>query len=236
MKGVILSAGIGSRLKPISSCIPKPLLPVGGKRIIDYVVSYLSDKCEEIVVVLGQMHDLLEEYLKNKYPKIGILKVDSYYTGNLATLLKAKDMLAGNFILANADHVFSKDIWSQFPVGHEGIQIACHRRTARHILEDEMKVRVKEGKLIHMDKKLKSYEGAYIGLAYVGNDLIYDFWKTAEQIFNVSGGDSKVEDIFNEIAKTMTIRVVWVDNIRFYEVDTISDLRRIWNEKRAHHL
>ena len=236
MKCVILSAGIGSRLKPISSCIPKPLLPVGGKRIIDYVVSYISSRCEEIIIILGQMHDLLEEYIKNNYPKVKILKVDTHYIGNLATLLKAKNILVENFILANADHIFSKDVWNYFPVCHEGIQIACHRRTARYIFEDEMKVRARGDNLIHMDKKLKSYEGAYIGLAYVGNDLIDDFWRTAEQIFDVAGGYSRVEDIFNEIAKTMTVRVVWVDNIKFYEVDTISDLRRVWNEKRAYHL
>ncbi len=236
MRGVILSAGKGSRLRPITSYIPKPLLPVGRKRIIDYVISYLSEACEEIIIVAGYMHELLEKYVKQKHPQVSILKVKNLFPGNLYTLLRARDLLKEDFVVANADHIFPSEVWELFPEGRRGVQVACHRRGTREILEDEMKVRVSAEKLIYMDKKLKDYEGAYTGLAYVGKDSVERFWRTAKEVFNRLKGEGKVEDVFNELAKLGDVKVVWIDEVRFYEVDTVSDLRRIWYEKEAPHL
>ena len=236
MRGVILSAGKGSRLRPITSYIPKPLLPVGGKRIIDYVISYLSEACEEIIIVAGYMHELLEKYVGERYPEVKILKVKNLFPGNLYTLLRARDLLKEDFVVANADHIFPSEVWEFFPEGRRGVQVACHRRGTRKIFEDEMKVRVSAEKLIYMDKKLKDYEGAYTGLAYVGKDSVERFWRTAKEVFNRLKGEGKVEDVFNELARLGEVKVVWIDDVKFYEVDTVSDLRRTWYEKEAPHL
>ncbi len=236
MRGVILSAGKGSRLRPITSYIPKPLLPVGGKRIIDHVISYLSEACEEIILVAGYMHELLERYVGERYPEVKILKIKNLFPGNLYTLLNARDLLRGDFVVANADHIFPAEVWEFFPEGRGGVQVACHRRRTREILEDEMKVRVSGGKLIYMDKKLEDYEGAYTGLAYVGGDSVERFWRTAKEVFNRLKGEGKVEDVFNELARLGEVKVVWIDDVKFYEVDTVSDLRRTWYEKEAPHL
>ena len=47
MKAIILAAGQGTRLRPLTYAIPKPLLPVGGRPVIDYVIDNLI-RCNEI--------------------------------------------------------------------------------------------------------------------------------------------------------------------------------------------
>ncbi len=234
MKGVVLAAGKGSRLNPMTSYIPKPLLPVDGERIIDRVISYLSAGCEEIFIVSGYLHNLLERYLKSKYLNIKVIRVDRVPSGNLYTLLQAKDFLEGHeFIIANADHIFPREIWDFFPTKRGGIQLACHKKGTRVFLEDEMKVKVKDGKLLKMDKKLKDYDGAYTGLAYIGEGTWEIFWKFAQKLFFKLRDTAKVEDVFNFLAGEKQPEIVWIDNVRFYEIDTIEDLRRVWNESKA---
>lgn len=229
MKALVLSAGKGKRLKPITSYFPKPLLPVGGRRVIDLVISYLSKVCNEIVVVSGYMHEVLERYLSEHHRGVAVLRVEEVGSGNLRTLLRARELLEGDeFVVANADHIFTPRVWELFPEGRRGVQIACHRKEVREIFGDEMKVRVDGDLLLHMEKNLENYEGAYTGLTYVGRDISSAYWKTAESLFRDLGDRGRAEDVLNRLAEKRAVRVVWIDRVRFFEIDTISDLREAW--------
>ena len=67
MKAVILAAGEGSRLRPLTYGIPKALLPVRGKPIIDYIIDNISKckKIDEIIVATSYMQDNIKNYLLN---------------------------------------------------------------------------------------------------------------------------------------------------------------------------
>ena len=67
MKAIILAAGEGKRLRPLTYGIPKPLLPVGGRPVIDYVLDNIK-KCKEIdavYVAVSHMKEPLENYLSH---------------------------------------------------------------------------------------------------------------------------------------------------------------------------
>jgi len=66
MKAIILAAGKGTRLKPLTYGIPKPLLPVGGRPVIDYVLDNLMTAhgdITEIIVAVSYMKEVIESYL-----------------------------------------------------------------------------------------------------------------------------------------------------------------------------
>ena len=237
MNGLVLAAGRGNRLTPITCYVPKPLLPVNGRRILDMVIDYLSVVCENIFVVTGYLGDMIERYLKKRYPGVKVLKVNRVDPGNLSSLLVAEDVLRGeDLIIANADHIFPHKVWDHFPERKGPIEIACHRKETREILEDEMKVKVDNAKLQEMEKTLRIYNGAYTGLAYVSREVSSKFWERSKEAHSKLGPSGRVEDVFNDMAKEGDVRVVWIDNVVFFEVDTIEDLKRIWYGGEAGHL
>ncbi len=67
MIGIILAAGKGTRLRPLTYAIPKPLLPVGGRPVLDYAIENLS-ACKEITkiyVAVSHAKEIIENYVKN---------------------------------------------------------------------------------------------------------------------------------------------------------------------------
>ena len=69
MQVVILSAGIGSRLKPITSEKPKCLVNVCSKPILQHQIDnfYNDDRIDEIIIVIGYMADLIRNLIKVFY-------------------------------------------------------------------------------------------------------------------------------------------------------------------------
>lgn len=67
MIGIILAAGKGTRLRPLTYAIPKPLLPVGGRPVIDYAIENLC-ACKEvkkIFIAVSHGRETIENYIKN---------------------------------------------------------------------------------------------------------------------------------------------------------------------------
>jgi glucose-1-phosphate thymidylyltransferase len=68
MNVIIPVAGIGKRLRPITYAIPKALVMVAGKRIIDHILEELQGiKLNKIVLIVGVMGEKIEKYIKEKY-------------------------------------------------------------------------------------------------------------------------------------------------------------------------
>lgn len=71
MKAVIPLAGKGTRLRPHTYLTPKPLLRVGGKPVMSYILDDLQELgIEEIVFVIGYLGDVVKEYMAAEYPDI----------------------------------------------------------------------------------------------------------------------------------------------------------------------
>src|SRR4030066_1536846 len=66
MKAVIMAGGLGTRLKPFTHIIPKPLLPVGEKSVLEIVMHKLkSQGFKEIILAVGYKSDLFESFFGN---------------------------------------------------------------------------------------------------------------------------------------------------------------------------
>ncbi|MCM2402117.1 nucleotidyltransferase family protein [Rhizobium sp. S153] len=75
-QAMVLAAGLGARLRPITNTIPKPLVPVGGKPMIDYVLDSLADAgVERAVVNVHYLADQMVEHL-SRYEKLEIVISD----------------------------------------------------------------------------------------------------------------------------------------------------------------
>lgn len=114
MQVVILAAGEGSRLAPLTSYIPKPLLPIRGKPLLNHIVDALvDDDIGDILVVCHDafrdqfVHHLAAEMARNRVHLHSFPKA----AGTSGELLRLQNELNDEFL------VYYADIWTQFRVG-----------------------------------------------------------------------------------------------------------------------
>ena len=106
MKVVILAGGFGTRLSEYTDSIPKPMVPIGGKPMIEHIMGiYASYGHKEFYVALGYKGEVIKEYFKNfkKDWKINLIDtgVNTYTGGRLKRL--EKYLLNENFLLTYGD-------------------------------------------------------------------------------------------------------------------------------------
>ncbi|MGC9603205.1 MAG: nucleotidyltransferase family protein [Minisyncoccia bacterium] len=67
MKAIILAAGEGVRMRPLTLENPKPLLKVGGVPIIERLIAQLPEKVDELIVVIGYLGEKIQNYLGDEF-------------------------------------------------------------------------------------------------------------------------------------------------------------------------
>ncbi|MEO9294632.1 MAG: nucleotidyltransferase family protein [Nitrososphaera sp.] len=67
MKAVILAGGLGTRLQPYTFFIPKPMLPLGNKPLLEYTIEWLRDAggIKDIVICVSYLHRTIEDYFED---------------------------------------------------------------------------------------------------------------------------------------------------------------------------
>lgn len=109
-------AGRGSRLRPHTLTVPKPLVPVGGKpivhRLVEDIAGVLNNKIDNIAFVVGDFGTEVEQELIRVAEKLGAKGSIHYQTEPLGTahaVLCAKEHLVGPTVVAFADTLFKAD-------------------------------------------------------------------------------------------------------------------------------
>lgn len=113
-RAIIMAAGIGTRMRPITYTIPKPLVKVNGIRMIDSVIEALyKNDINEIYVVVGYMKEQFE-ILKNIYPNIKIIN-NPYYDScnNISSLYVAREYLENAMILDGDQIIYNPMVLSK---------------------------------------------------------------------------------------------------------------------------
>ena len=107
---IILAAGEGSRLRPLTENIPKCMVKFKGKPIIDYIIeATYNSEITDITIVNGYKSHVLEKYLNNE--SINFLTNEKYSTSNMvSTLFCAKKFLNDDIIISYSDIIYKKEI------------------------------------------------------------------------------------------------------------------------------
>ena len=112
----VLAGGKGERLKPLTDKIPKPLLKVNKKPILQYSVELLAKHgVKEIILGVGYMHEQIKEYFDSG-SKFGVSIVYSVETEPLGTggaLKQAEEMLDERFFMLNGDNIADYNLTEQ---------------------------------------------------------------------------------------------------------------------------
>ena len=113
MKAVILAAGKGERMLPLTKTIPKPLISVLGKPVLDRLFEAMPKEITEVVIVVLHLAEKIQEHCGNNFHGRKISYVKGSTDGNAKSFLAAKDFVKNEsrFLLLQGDELpYSKDI------------------------------------------------------------------------------------------------------------------------------
>ena len=115
LKAIILAAGVGSRIRPLTDSCPKSLLMVAGKPILERMIGHIQ-ACgiTEVIFVLGYINDQIEEFVRVKFPDLNahfILNDRFEETNTGYSLMLTKTAIGdARFVKFDADVVFDIEI------------------------------------------------------------------------------------------------------------------------------
>ncbi|WP_139452820.1 sugar phosphate nucleotidyltransferase [Campylobacter armoricus] len=200
MKAIILAAGFGSRLMPLTKNNPKCMVEYKNKKIIDYEINALKENdINDICVVGGYLFDILKTYLKKEH-NIKIFYENKKFdkTNMVQTLFCAKEFLQTcieekqDLIISYADIVYFKDSIEKLKNDKNDFAIIIDKawenlwkRRFENPLDDAETLKLKDDFIIELGKKAKSYieiQGQYIGLFKFSHHFLKEVLKTYDEL------------------------------------------------------
>lgn len=225
MKSVILAAGLGSRLSPITNEVPKCMVPVNGIRIIDKQIDNLTKNgINDIAVVAGYKSDILVQHIRNNYPFVHVIENPDYSaTNNMYSLYLSSDFVKNEeFILMNGDVYFDSNVIAGLLL-MKGSAIACDKK---QFIEESMKVTVSNGVVNHISKKINESDAFAVSIdvykiSKESGTALFDNIKTTIEIENDRNSWTEValDQIFNK-----TTFIPYIIEGRWFEIDNFEDL------------
>ena len=232
MKAIILSAGQGKRLLPLTAAMPKCLLEVQGKTIIEWQIDELH-KCgiDQITVVTGYGADKVEDILQRRY---GPQRIQTHYspdyatTDNLVSCWKVRHEMTEDFVLLNGDTLFEAAVVKNLLKSPAGpITVTVNHKDIYD--SDDMKVSMDGRRLTRVGKDIPaaSIHGESIGMIL--------FRDAGPMVFR-NGLDKALVDkasvrrwylsVINEIAQAKTVSTCSIKGLAWCEVDYPADLKQ----------
>lgn len=110
MQAVILAAGLGTRMRPLTYDIPKAMLPLRGKPILEYTISFLPDEISEVIIVINYLGEHIKKYFGNEFQgKKMKYVVQERLNGTGGAIHSCRSMLKGKFLVVMGDDLYYKN-------------------------------------------------------------------------------------------------------------------------------
>jgi bifunctional UDP-N-acetylglucosamine pyrophosphorylase/glucosamine-1-phosphate N-acetyltransferase len=109
-QAVIMAAGLGMRLRPLTATTPKPLLPVAGRPILEWTIERLPAHIEEVIIVVSYLKEKIIAHFGSFWggKRITYVRQDDL-KGTGHALCCTKPLLNEQFIVLNGDDIYAKE-------------------------------------------------------------------------------------------------------------------------------
>jgi choline kinase len=235
VKVVILGAGQGKRLLPLTTDIPKALLDIGGKSLIErQIEAFATCGVKEFLVVIGYAAHRMERALAAIAGAKGVTVRTVFnpffaVADNLASCWMARSEMDGDFVQINGDTLFRADLAAKILAAAKAPVTVAINHKERYDADD-MKVEVSGDRLLHVGKTLdpETVGGESIGLLVMSREGAVRFATAVESAMREpSGLKSWFLSVIDRLATSEGIvGVVSIEGLEWGEVDFPPDLRR----------
>jgi choline kinase len=223
MQTIVMAAGLGSRLKDLTTATPKALIEVGGRPLVDYALAFArACGATRRIVVGGFCHADVAACVKRVAPDAVIVENTEYKKGNLISMQTGRTALVpGGFHLMNTDHVYRPTIAEIVKAAIAGAtEITAFCDFDRTLGADDMKVGLDgQRRVAAMAKTLPTWDCGYVGMTYVPGSRRDDYFAAADRVLAEKGDASHVESILVELAKTQPPVIADISGHGWLEID-----------------
>ena len=220
MKAIILAGGRGKRLRPITDKIPKPLIPINNKPLIERTIKYLKKYgITEIIISSGYKSNLIEKFLR-KNKNFGceiIFSIEKTPLGTGGAIKKAlKHVKDESFVVLNGDIVTNIDLKKIL-------------KKSNTIAANELKTKfgtmnIKNNKILKFNEK-KDVTDVWM------NPGIYHLSKNIEKLIPKKGSLEGL--VFPKMAKNKTLETVKFKNALWFSIDSHKDIEECSKEIKS---
>ena len=203
MQCVIICAGKGTRMRPLTEHTPKPLLEVCGKPLLQHVVEALPEEIDELVLVVGYLQEQIRSYCGDEYfnRKVTYVEQENFSGGTGAALLCAQDVLRGKFLFMYADDIHGADALKKAVVEEYAV-LSAHSDTPEHF---GVLIQNEDGTLQGIIEKPKNPPSNFINIGgFVLDTNIFEYSVAVSD----EHGELLVTDMFTQFAQDHAVQII----------------------------
>jgi len=233
MIGVILAAGRGERLRPVTDNLPKGLITLNSRTLLEYSLSALA-ACgiRKVIIVVGYLAGEVKSRLGASYAGVELVYVESreYATcGSMLSLYLARDLITEDIVLLESDLIFDpsaidtliqsgkRNVILVAPCRGNGDEVFIHTDPAGH-LTGLGKQTVNEGSAL----------GELVGISKLSLPFLHNLCTQAETQFKQNNKSISYEDAIILTVKNSSdpVDCILLNNLLWTDIDTTDDFER----------
>ncbi|BBL62182.1 MAG: phosphocholine cytidylyltransferase family protein [Methanobrevibacter arboriphilus] len=227
MIAIILAAGTGTRLRPLTKNIPKALLELNKITIIERLVETLvNNNISQFIFVVGHFKDKViihSEYLEDKYNiKINIIENENYYMTNTSysAYLATKD-ISDDFILINGDNILDPQIIRNIMKTKNSSMVIDNYKKLN---EESFKIIIEDGIIKDIGKNLEisKSSGEFIGVSKVISSDLPDFNDILLKLIR-KDSENYYDFAYEKLSKKTRIDFIETNGLKWTEIDDHAD-------------
>jgi len=230
-KAVILAGGKGTRLLPLTQKLPKTLIPILGKPIIEYILDRVVDiGIKEIIIVVGHYGEKIKRLVGYNYKGTSVKYITNpiyAQTNSTYSLYLTKDVVGKDFLVINADTIFNREILKYLVESDYEVALSIDDTVVGALPEDNMKVTIIDGLLRNASKKIppERTHGDAIGIYRFKGKGTKFLFNELSQLVDRNITDQLFTFAVNTIMKKKNVYPVSTNGLSWIEIDDNNDLK-----------
>ncbi|MBI4398425.1 MAG: phosphocholine cytidylyltransferase family protein [Candidatus Omnitrophica bacterium] len=232
MKAIILTAGVGKRLAPLTDETPKSMIPVGGKPLLEYHLDYLKNLgITKIILVVGHLREKIEAFAGNAWKGTPIQYYESPDTrgGSLMSLWSARGEMNEEILIMDGDVFYPEALLKRLVLSPKANCLLADPSSAD--TGEEMVIYAEAGRAFFISKKpCSTYPpaGESVGFLKLSKPAAGELAKIVDAFVRAGKKGIEHEDTYPVLMQRCVVGYETVHDLKWTEIDSMEDLERAY--------